>query len=215
MNALANIDTRHCPASKASMRQPNWRWRTAKAWMSARVGPIRVACVLCPQAGDDELMKRAVRIRDRAIRRCGELPSSSMIVGGLRKLVRATIPFPNARQRGTGWPSKHQQVTAVRVANVPHDDFEAMVESDTPPTVTKLGEHRQGEPSDHRPRRPRPDRLQPAMHFWGMLQDYSRELAGWNPGIDVLLRLIELERAAVRQLIGQIDAVHDTIMTRI
>jgi hypothetical protein len=32
--------------------------------------------------------------------------------------------------------SKDQEVTAVRVANVPAEDFEAAVESDDPPTIT-------------------------------------------------------------------------------
>ena len=36
--------------------------------------------------------------------------------------------------------SKDQQVTAVRVANVPTGDFEAATEGDDPATVTKLAE---------------------------------------------------------------------------
>lgn len=36
--------------------------------------------------------------------------------------------------------SKRQQVTAVRVANVPDEQFERVVESDNPPTVTKLAD---------------------------------------------------------------------------
>jgi len=32
--------------------------------------------------------------------------------------------------------SKRQAVTAIRVANIPGDDFEQLVESDNPPTVT-------------------------------------------------------------------------------
>jgi hypothetical protein len=34
--------------------------------------------------------------------------------------------------------SKRKQVTAVRVANVPAEQFESLVESDAPPTMTKL-----------------------------------------------------------------------------
>jgi hypothetical protein len=36
--------------------------------------------------------------------------------------------------------SKHKQVTAVRVANIPANDFETAIESDAPPTVTSLAE---------------------------------------------------------------------------
>jgi hypothetical protein len=34
--------------------------------------------------------------------------------------------------------SERQQVTAVRLHNIPEDDFKAQVESDNPPTVTQL-----------------------------------------------------------------------------
>jgi hypothetical protein len=34
--------------------------------------------------------------------------------------------------------SKDQAVTAIRVANVPDDEFELAIESDDPPTVTEL-----------------------------------------------------------------------------
>jgi hypothetical protein len=36
--------------------------------------------------------------------------------------------------------SEHKQLQAVRVANVPRETFEALVESEDPPTVTKLAE---------------------------------------------------------------------------
>lgn len=45
--------------------------------------------------------------------------------------------------------SKHQQVQAIRVANVPDADFERQVESPNPPTVTKLAE--QGKKAAPRP----------------------------------------------------------------
>jgi hypothetical protein len=35
--------------------------------------------------------------------------------------------------------SKRQQVTVVRVANIPDEEFEAMVESDHPPTILRQG----------------------------------------------------------------------------
>lgn len=36
--------------------------------------------------------------------------------------------------------SEGQQVTAIRVANVPAEEFERQVESNTPPTITQLAE---------------------------------------------------------------------------
>lgn len=51
-----------------------------------------------------------------------------------------------AREAGL---SKDQQVQAVRVASVPESEFEDLIDSDTPPTVTKLAE--QGKRTDLQP----------------------------------------------------------------
>lgn len=82
-------------------------------------------------------MKMATRIRDRAIRRAGELlkqiepakpgPKPEMGMGAHTKLGREAA----GEQAGM---SKHQQVQAIRVANVPAGDFERQVESANPPT---------------------------------------------------------------------------------
>ena len=123
--------------------------------------------------------------------------------------------LPTQKQAATdAGISEHQRKTAVRVANVPAETFEAEVESPAPPTVTKLADMgRKPRPViDHGDRDPAD--FNKAMHFKGMLRDYSRELAGWNVH-DLLPRLIDSDRAEVRRMIGQIDAVHDTIMTRI
>lgn len=168
------------------------------------------------QAGDDELMKQAVRIRDRAIRRCGELLKQFDGRGEHWETKRegdrpSTSQTEAAQQAGL---TPYQAKTAVRVANIPTTMFERMVESEAPPTITALAKTgTQSRPAiDHGDRDPRD--FNKAMHFKGMLQDYSRELSAWSLP-DLLPRLIETERAAVRKLIGEIDAVHDTIMTRI
>lgn len=168
------------------------------------------------QADDDTLRRHADRIQARAIRRCGELLKQFDGRGGDQSESKpALTSAPTQRQAAAqAGLSLHQQRTAVRVANVPAETFERAVESPAPPTVTKLADMG---------RKPRqavdlggrdPTDFNRAMHFKGMLQDYSRELAGWNIH-DLLPRLIDSERAAIRKLIGEIDAVHDTIMTRI
>lgn len=84
------------------------------------------------------------RIRHRAVRRAGELLKQIEPQQGARtdieptdaadsKLTRTEV----ARQAGM---SERQQVTAIRVANIPEEDFNRQVESDNPPTVTKLAE---------------------------------------------------------------------------
>ena len=91
----------------------------------------------------DTLRKMAERIQARAIRRCGELLKQVETGQGVRtdllhdaadmKLTRTEA----ATQAGL---SERQKVTALRVANVPTREFDALVESEKPPTVTKLAE---------------------------------------------------------------------------
>lgn len=93
------------------------------------------------QAEDEALYKMAVRIRARAIRRCGELlakfnkgdgrPSKNGVAGGTVSQRQA------ARDAGL---SRRQEHTAVRLAQIPAADFEAQVESDSPPSVKALAQ---------------------------------------------------------------------------
>jgi hypothetical protein len=94
------------------------------------------------QAHDDEMRKIADRIQARALKRCGELlreiePSRGanqrIREGALPKVTR-TLMATNAGL------SEHRRKTALRVANVPEEEFERAVESDQPPTVTALAE---------------------------------------------------------------------------
>ena len=95
------------------------------------------------QANDNELLKMATRIRDRAIRRAGELLVEVEPQPGARTdrepSVGATTRFTVAKGAGM---SRGQAVTAIRVARIADEDFERQVESDSPPTVTALA--RQG-----------------------------------------------------------------------
>ena len=78
----------------------------------------------------------AVRIRARAVRRCGELlkqfdarPANAVKQSG------ATPTLLSQREvAGRAGMSKGQQVQAVRVANVPEPEFTRQVESEKPPT---------------------------------------------------------------------------------
>jgi hypothetical protein len=98
------------------------------------------------QAKDDELGKMAVRIRARAIRRCGVL-LKAIEPGKNQHHARAQA----ANGRGTrkdaarrAGLSGRQAKTALRVARVPIKAFEDQVESARPPTVGALA--RQGTP---------------------------------------------------------------------
>ena len=173
------------------------------------------------QAKDDELMKRSTRIRDRAIRRAGELlkqiepakpgPKPEIGVGAHTELGRQVA----GEKAGL---SKHQQVQAIRVANVSDAEFERQVESDNPPTVTKLAE--QGKQTAPAPKpvidlKGRdPGEFNRSLHFVAEFEDYSKAISKFDLGI-ILPGLAPEEAARVRSAIAKIDSIHDSIITRI
>lgn len=83
-----------------------------------------------------------MRIKARAIRQCGVLLKEIEPGHGARDgKWRGDDPPPlnrttAAREAGL---SDDQRKTALRVANVPAEEFEAAVESDAPPTITGAG----------------------------------------------------------------------------
>ena len=96
------------------------------------------------QAKDDSLRKMCDRIQARAIRRCGELlkqipdnnrgrPAKDIPDGTVTNITRTEA----AEQAGL---SERQKVTALRVASISDEEFNASVESEEPPTVTQLAE---------------------------------------------------------------------------
>ena len=91
-------------------------------------------------ASDETLWATAQRIHARAIRRCGELLKQQAPANGARTDL-GTVPTRGSFADAAGM-SERQRKTALRVANVPRDDFERQVDSVQPPTVTDLA--RQG-----------------------------------------------------------------------
>ncbi len=169
------------------------------------------------QANDDEMMKMAVRIRDRAIRRAGELLKQIEPQPGKRTDVEpsggAPTRFQVAQDAGM---SRDQMHTAMRVANVPAADFEKQVESPNPPTVTALAE--QGKKAAPKPvvdlQGRDPGEFNRAMHFVGAFEEYQRDVAKIDA--DAILPILnDSERERVRKAIAAIDAFHDRIITRI
>lgn len=95
------------------------------------------------QSGDKTLENAAMRIRARAVRRCGELLKEVEKSQGGRPPKTSsteTTSFTRAEAaRGAGM-TRDQAITAVRVANVPRESFEEQVESPRPATVKALAE---------------------------------------------------------------------------
>lgn len=170
------------------------------------------------QANDDELMKMATRIRDRAIRRAGELLKQIEPGKGGRPKTSGDTPTGFSRKGAAedAGMSRDQMHTALRVANVPAEDFERQVESPTPPTVTALAA--QGTKPAPRPvidlQGRDPNEFNRAMHFVGAFESYQRDIAKLDVSA-ALPVLNDIERDRIRRSIAAIDAFHDQIITRI
>jgi hypothetical protein len=90
---------------------------------------------------DVEMRKMADRIQARAIDRVGELMRSIPKASGGNQSKKGTGPLfasPREQARVKAGLSKDQVRDAVRINNIPRDEFEAAVESDNPPTIKAL-----------------------------------------------------------------------------
>ena len=163
------------------------------------------------------LAHSAIRKRDRAIRRAGELLKQIEAQPGKRTDIEPSGGAPTRLQVAhDAGMSRDQMHTALRVANVPADEFERQVESATPPTVTKLAE--QGKQSAPKPvldlQGRNPDDFNRAMHYVGGWEDAAKDLAALQHE-RALPVLTPSEIARLRAAITSIDAVTDRIITRI
>jgi len=173
------------------------------------------------QADDVDLEKMAIRIRSRALRRAGELLKQIEPNAGGRpsKTTDGTVSsFSRKAAAEKAGMSERQQVTAVRIANIPKADFERQIESSYPPTVTELAQ--QGT-QPRKPPDPRtwlngrsPDDFNLAMRATAAIKDYAKALAGYD-WERVVSCLDDQDRKTIRKCIASIDAVHDKIVTRI
>lgn len=189
------------------------------------------------QANDDEMMRQSTRIRDRAIRRCGELlkqiePATGKNNQHVQVKGEDARPFQSRENAATsgGRPpevtrnsaardagmSPHQAKQAIRVANVPAADFERQVESPKPPTVTALAE--QGKKAAPRPvldlKGRDPEEFNLALHYIAGWEHAARDLAALKHDRAVPI-LTPAERDRLRKAITAIDAITDRIVTRI
>lgn len=95
------------------------------------------------QAKDDSLLQIATRIKARAERRLGELLKEIEPQQGANQNIRAGArPKVQTRKAAAAdaGVSEFQAKQAIRVANVPAETFEKLVESDSPPTISALAE---------------------------------------------------------------------------
>jgi len=168
------------------------------------------------QSKDDSLTKMSQRIQARAIRRAGELLNQIMTKKGARTDLEprdGTDPMSRQQVAEDAGLSERQRKNALRVASIPESEFSDMVESDAPPTVTKLAEiGTKRQLVDLKGRDPK--EFNTAMHFVGLFETHLRRCSEYD--LDQSLSILTTEeRERLRGIINKIDSIHDQIMTRI
>jgi hypothetical protein len=146
VNKLATIDTKNAklPVSyehaKTALGEC-YKLDECKEWKDKAAALASYA----KQAHDETLYKTAMKIQGRALRRYGELralipeeqsngrPSNKSCLGGHDLSARQQA------DEAAGMSVK-QATTAMRVASIPEEEFEAAIEADDTPTITKLAE---------------------------------------------------------------------------
>lgn len=133
------------------------------------------------QLNDEILLAYCRRIQARAIDRVGqvleEIPAGQGARDGERDKGDLT-PLTRTEAAAEAGLTLHQQRTAMRVHAVPRDQFETLVESANPPTVTALaniGRRERAPIIDHLAGRD-PGDFQQATKLWGGLRGFVREV---------------------------------------
>jgi hypothetical protein len=158
------------------------------------------------QAGDTQLEDMAKRIRARAMRRAGELLKQIEPAHGANQNISdgtgTNVLTRQSAAQDAGF-SKRQQVTATRIATIPEDAFEDMVERGA--TVTELAA------AGTQTREPNRDE---ARLLLAAVKGYAERLYQINLD-EALDALLPAQRAELRALIGRLDGTHDKIAVSI
>lgn len=163
------------------------------------------------QADDDTLYKMARRIQGRAVRRAGELLKTFQGPGVRTDIQPAEGAHPRSQRQAaaSAGMSKHQEKQAVRVSKVPEPDFEAAVESDEPPTVTKLADMgKESTPASAR------EGFYEATHTLGAMSRFAEKCAE-NPPELVAGGLLSHEHDKARRLVHEIDSWLDRFIVNL
>lgn len=165
------------------------------------------------QADDDSLRRLADRIQARAVRRCGELLKQYDARGDHRRNDGTVISSQRQAATDAGM-SERQRVTAVRVANVPADKFEEWVESDAPPTVTKLAEAGKATRPAPPPAPPPPEGFREATRLLGSVQRFA-EFCAANDPLLVAGGVLPAEVPELRRQVSTIDGWLDRFVVNL
>jgi hypothetical protein len=169
------------------------------------------------QADDDTLRKLADRIQARAVRRCGELLKQFDARPQNAAKQSGDVPalISRAEAGADAGMSTHQIKTAVRVANVPAEQFEHAVESDKPPTVTTLAEMgKQSRPVADDAASTAPEGFKQATYLIGRVKDFTA-FCEKNDPVVVAGGLMKSEIQEVRAHVSVIDSWLDRFVVNL
>ena len=154
------------------------------------------------QADDASLENMAKRIRSRAIKRCGKLLEQFKSAKGRpsKKSVSDTDLLRHEAARNAGL-TEEQTKTALAVARVPDDEFEAMVERETPATTTEVAQRGKS------PKEPTPKGIaaQKARQIMAGINSLSRAILETEMPLSDMARVLLLKRCA--EAIDQINVI--------
>jgi hypothetical protein len=169
------------------------------------------------QADDNTLRTMADRIQARAIKRCGQLlrqierPATG---GRPAKNHDGTVTVSRSQAAADAGLSERQKVTALRVANVPPDEFERLVEAETPATVSELADIGR----THKPRPivdlggRDPGEFAVSTRGQGMLREFATFAECVDPTV-IARGALDHERKSIRRHIEQLRPWLDRLMT--
>lgn len=158
-----------------------------KSW-SDKAAALRVYGM---QIKDESLINDAKRIRARAVQRGGELLAKLEASKGGRTGRRGSTSLRREAAKDAGL-SKDDTVQMMRVANVPKEVFEEMVESQSPPTVKTLADI-----GIQRRQKPKPEPYGPEWIDWTHAVNHLASLPAC--GLDVLIERIPAKLPSMRE----------------
>lgn len=169
-------------AAKAALKECE-RIDECKNWQDMAAAMASYA----KQSADKTMENTAMRIRARAIQRCGELLREFEKVQGKhsKRGQRPRLESPRQKAAKDAGLKPQQAKDALRIANIPKASFEEQVESDNPPSIKDLA--KQGTAKRHLTPREAFERtgmtqkvFQAGMHLRGDVRQFASSIQKYN-----------------------------------
>ncbi|WIY24242.1 hypothetical protein [Parasedimentitalea psychrophila] len=164
------------------------------------------------QANDETLEKKARLIRNRAIRRMGQVLEQIEPATGAHLKRMGTHTLSRTEAAAQAGLSNNQKATALRLAKIPENEFEKLTKRDGPqPTVTELAERgtqkREVIVIDHTGGRD-PKVFNRIIHFTSALECAVAELSG---NADLLEHMLDWELAEALEAAARLRLILDNL----